>query len=58
MKAILPDYTAKASVFRLRNLIIVGFYYLFTCATCFGHTTIFKYLYFPMTYSTISYNDN
>jgi hypothetical protein len=28
------------SVFRLRNFNIVGFYYLFNCATCFGHTTM------------------
>jgi hypothetical protein len=39
------------SVFRLRNVNIVGFYYLFNCATYFGHTTIFKYTYFPRTYS-------
>jgi hypothetical protein len=31
------------SVFRLRNFNIVGFYYLCNCATCLGHTTIFKY---------------
>jgi hypothetical protein len=36
----------KVSVFRLRNVNTVGFYYLFNCATCFGHTTIFKYTYF------------
>jgi hypothetical protein len=29
------------SVFRLYNVSIVDFYYLFNCATCFGHTTIF-----------------
>jgi hypothetical protein len=37
------------SVFRLRNFNIVGFYYLFNCATCFGHTTIlWKYVYLKM----------
>jgi hypothetical protein len=30
------------SFFRLRNGNIVGFYHLFNCATCFGHTTIFR----------------
>jgi hypothetical protein len=35
------------SVFCLRNFNIVGFYYLFNCATYFGHTTILKYTYFP-----------
>jgi hypothetical protein len=35
------------SVFRLHNVNIVGFYYLFNCAKCFGHTTIFRYTYFP-----------
>jgi hypothetical protein len=40
------------SVFRLRNVNVVGFYYLFNCATCFGNTTIFRHAYFPMTYST------
>jgi hypothetical protein len=44
-------FTIKVSVFRLRNVNIVGFYYLFNCATCFGHTTIFKHTYFPRTYS-------
>jgi hypothetical protein len=39
------------SVFRLRNFNIVGFYYLFNCATCFGHTTIFEHTYFHRTYS-------
>jgi hypothetical protein len=39
------------SVFRLRNFNIVGFYYLFNCATCFGYTTIFGCTYFPRTYS-------
>jgi hypothetical protein len=39
------------SVFRVHNFNIVGFYYLFNCATCFGHTTIFKYTYFQRTYS-------
>jgi hypothetical protein len=29
-------------IFRLRNVNILGFYYLFNCATCFGHSTIFK----------------
>jgi hypothetical protein len=38
-------------IFRLRNVNIVGFYYLFKCATCFGHTTIFNYIYIPRTYS-------
>jgi hypothetical protein len=38
-------------VFRLRNVNIVGLYYLFNCDTCFGHSTIFKYTYFPRTYS-------
>jgi hypothetical protein len=38
-------------VFRLRNVNIVGFYYLFNCATSFGHTTIFKYTCFPRNYS-------
>jgi hypothetical protein len=38
-------------VFRLRNVNIVGFYYLFNCATCFGHTTVFNDPYFPRTYS-------
>jgi hypothetical protein len=33
------------SVFRLRNFNILEFYYLFNCATCFGHTTIFKYTF-------------
>jgi hypothetical protein len=37
------------SVFRLHNVNIVGFYYLFNCATCSGHTTIFKHTYFPRT---------
>jgi hypothetical protein len=39
------------SVFLLRNFNIVGFYYLFNCATCFGHTTIFMHTYFLRTYS-------
>jgi hypothetical protein len=39
------------SVFRLRNVNIIGFYYLFNCAKCFGHMAIFKYTYFPRTYS-------
>jgi hypothetical protein len=38
-------------IFRLCNANIVGFYYLFNCATCFGHMTIFKHTYFPRTYS-------
>jgi hypothetical protein len=33
------------SFFRLRNVNIVSFYYLFNCATCFGHTTIFNILF-------------
>jgi hypothetical protein len=33
------------SVFRLRNVNIVYFYYLFNCATCVGHMTILKYTY-------------
>jgi hypothetical protein len=39
------------SVFRLRKVNIVGFYYLFNCATCFGHTAIFMHTYFPRTSS-------
>jgi hypothetical protein len=35
----------KMSVFRLRNVNIVGFNYLFNCDTCFGHTTIFMHTY-------------
>jgi hypothetical protein len=38
-------------VFCLRYVNIIGFYYLFNCATCFGHMTIFKNAYFPRTYS-------
>jgi hypothetical protein len=38
-------------VFSLRNVNIVRFYYVFNCATCFGHTTIFKHTYFSRTYS-------
>jgi hypothetical protein len=38
-------------VFRLCNFNIVGTYYFFNCATCFGHTTIFRNTYFPRTYS-------
>jgi hypothetical protein len=38
------------NVSRLLNFNIIGFYYLFNCATCFGHTTFFKYTYFPRTY--------
>jgi hypothetical protein len=30
------------SVFRLYNVNIVGLHYLFNCATCFGHTIIFR----------------
>jgi hypothetical protein len=37
------DKSQGESVFRLRNFNVVGFYYLFNCATCFGHMTIFKY---------------
>jgi hypothetical protein len=37
-------------VFHLHNVNIVDFYYLFNCATCFGHTTIFMHTYFPRTY--------
>jgi hypothetical protein len=38
------------SVFRLHNVNIVDFYYLFNCATCFAHTTIFlgKYVCLKM----------
>jgi hypothetical protein len=38
-------------VFRLRNVNIVGLYYLFNCATCFGLSTIFMHTYFSSTYS-------
>jgi hypothetical protein len=38
--------------FRLRNVNIVGFYYLFNCVACFGHSTIFMNTYFPRAYST------
>jgi hypothetical protein len=39
------------SVFRLRNVNIVDLYHLLNCATFFGYMTIFKYTYFPRTYS-------
>jgi hypothetical protein len=32
-------------VFRLRNVNIVYFYYLFNYATYLGHSTIFKHMY-------------
>jgi hypothetical protein len=40
-----PEYGRETnqgeSVFRLRNVNIVGFYSLFLCATCFDNSTIF-----------------
>jgi hypothetical protein len=53
---IVSELTAEIRVwgvlFRLRNVSIVGVCYLLNCATCFGHTTIFKQnTYFPKTYN-------
>jgi hypothetical protein len=40
-------FSQGESVFRLRNVNNVDFYYLFNCAKRFGHTTIFRHIYFP-----------